>query len=103
MPVLVGLFVHLLVAALLGAGFEIAARRWLRLPSDYGMSALGGLSFGLLIWLLAYLFVPMVTPYLMAIAALVLYHPAPDLWHRHRPAVRQAMAAALCGGGVKKR
>jgi hypothetical protein len=68
-PVLVGLLVHLLVAAMLGAGFEIAAHRWLRLPSDYGMSAIGGLSFGLLIWLLAYLFVPMVAPYLMAVAA----------------------------------
>jgi len=68
-PVLVGLLIHLLVAAMLGAGFEVATRRWLRLPSDYGMSAISGLSFGLLTWLVAYLLVPAVAPYLMAVAA----------------------------------
>src|SRR5262245_10477500 len=68
-PVLVGLLLHLMVAAILGALFGLATRKWFGLPSDYGMPAVTGLSFGLLVWLAAYLFVPPLAPYLMAIAA----------------------------------
>jgi hypothetical protein len=68
-PVLIGLTIHLVVAALLGAIFGIVSRRILRLPSDFGMPAVTGLAFGLMLWLLAYLGVPGLTPQLMAISA----------------------------------
>jgi uncharacterized protein DUF6789 len=69
LPVLVGLVLHLAVAALLGAIFGIVTRRILRLPSDVGMPAVSGLVFGLMLWLAAYLVVPAIAPQLMAIYA----------------------------------
>ena len=69
LPVLVGLLLHLAVAALLGAIFGIVSRRILRLPSDFGMPAVTGLAFGLMLWLAAYLVVPAIAPQLMAIYA----------------------------------
>jgi hypothetical protein len=68
-PVLAGLAIHLAVSALLGALFEIVMRRMMGLPSDLGVPAVTGLSFGLLIWLVAYLVVPALAPQLMAVYA----------------------------------
>jgi hypothetical protein len=68
-PVLTGLVLHLAVAALLGAIFGIVSRRILRLPSDFGMPAVTGLVFGLMLWLAAYLVVPALAPQLMGIYA----------------------------------
>jgi hypothetical protein len=68
-PVLAGLAIHLVVAALLGALFIFVTRSVLRLPSDYGMPAVTGLMLGMLVWLAAYVAVPTMAPFLMAIAA----------------------------------
>ncbi len=85
---LLGLLIQLVVAALLGALFESVTRRVFRLPSDYGMPALTGLVFGLLIWLAAYFAVPALIPQLMVVAIHC-------LWHDHRPSAWRAAAAAL--------
>jgi hypothetical protein len=68
-PVLAGLAIHLVVATLLGTLFAIVTRRMLRLPSDFGMPAMTGLVFGLILWLAAYLVVPALAPQLMGIYA----------------------------------
>ena len=68
-PVLIGLAIHLVVAALLGALFGIVTRRILRLPSDFGMPAVTGLVFGLMLWLGAYMVLPALAPQLMGIYA----------------------------------
>lgn len=71
-PIIVGTLLHLLVSALLGAIFGIVSRRWLRLPSDYGTPVLVGLSYGFMIWLVAYFVVlPLVNP-----AMLTTYAPS---------------------------
>jgi hypothetical protein len=65
-PIVVGTLLHLLISALLGAVFGIAWRRWLRLPSDYGMPVWVGVSYGIMIWLVAYFVVlPLVNPALL--------------------------------------
>jgi uncharacterized YccA/Bax inhibitor family protein len=53
-PVLIGTLIHLITAMLLGAIFGIVIRRWLQLPSDFGIPVVAGLAYGLLIWLIAY-------------------------------------------------
>jgi hypothetical protein len=68
-PVLAGVLVHLAVAALLGALFALVTRRLFRLPSDVGVPAVTGLTYGLLIWLVAYLVAPALIPQLMVVAA----------------------------------
>jgi len=76
-PVLVGTIIHLAVSALLGALFEIGSRRIARLPSDFGVPAVTGLAYGLLIWLAAYFVVaPALSPLFLAIyaPALIIQH-----------------------------
>jgi len=68
-PVFAGLLIHLVVAALLGAIFGIVTRRFWRLPSDFGVPAVSGLVFGLLVWLVAYLTMPTLLPQLLVITA----------------------------------
>lgn len=68
-PVLAGLLIHLVVSALLGALFGVVTRRVWRLPSDFGAPAVSGLVFGLLLWLIAYLALPVLLPQLMAVSA----------------------------------
>lgn len=69
-PVLLGLLIHLAVAALLGALFELFMRRIARLPSDYGVPEVAGLAYGMLIWLAAYFIVlPLLAPALLSIYA----------------------------------
>jgi hypothetical protein len=66
--VLLGLVIHLGVAALLGALFELIMRRIGRLPTDFGVPELTGLAYGLVIWLAAFfVIVPFVAPALLAI------------------------------------
>jgi len=65
-PVLIGTLIHLISAMLLGALFGIVTRRWLQLPSDFGIPLLAGLSYGLLVWLVAYFVaLPVVDPWLL--------------------------------------
>jgi len=65
-PIVVGTLLHLLISALLGAVFGIVSRRWLHLPSDYGMPVWIGVSYGIMIWLVAYFVVlPLVNPALL--------------------------------------
>jgi len=76
-PVLVGLLIHLSVAALLGALFAIGMRRIAQLPTDYGIPEVTGLVYGLLIWLAAYfVLLPHFTPTLLSIyaSALIIQH-----------------------------
>jgi uncharacterized YccA/Bax inhibitor family protein len=69
-PVLVGIAIHLAVAALLGALFGIVTRRVLKLPTDFGVPMVTGLVFGLVIWLMAYfVVVPALNPLLLAVYA----------------------------------
>jgi hypothetical protein len=76
-PILVGALIHLAVAALLGALFEVVMRRIARLPSDYGIPEVAGLVYGLLIWLVAFFVViPVVSPLLLQI-----YEPALIIEH----------------------
>jgi hypothetical protein len=66
LPVLLGTLLHLITAMLLGALFGIVTRRWLHLPSDFGIPLVAGLSYGLLVWLIAYFVVlPLVDPWLL--------------------------------------
>ena len=66
LPVLLGTLIHLIVAMLLGAIFGIVTRRWLQLPSDFGIPVVSGLAYGLLVWLVAYFVVlPLVDPWLL--------------------------------------
>jgi hypothetical protein len=66
LPVLIGTLIHLIMAMLLGALFGIVTRRWLHLPSDFGIPLVAGLAYGLLIWLIAYFVVlPLVDPWLL--------------------------------------
>jgi len=65
-PIVVGTLLHLLISALLGAVFGIVSRRWLHLPSDYGMPVWIGVAYGIMIWLVAYFVVlPLVNPTLL--------------------------------------
>jgi hypothetical protein len=68
-PVLLGLLIQLVLAAILGALFAFVTRGILRLPSDFGIPVLSGLVFGLLVWLAAYLLMPAIAPQLLAAAA----------------------------------
>jgi hypothetical protein len=68
--VALGLLIHLVAAALLGALFEIVMRRIARLPSDLGIPELAGLTFGMVIWLALYFVVaPALSPLLLQIYA----------------------------------
>jgi len=62
-PVLVGTLLHLIVSAALGALFGIVARRTLHLTSEFGTMVMGGLIYGMLIWLVGYFVVlPLINP-----------------------------------------
>ncbi len=66
LPVLIGTLIHLIIAMLLGAIFGIVTRRWLQLPSDFGIPVVAGLAYGLLVWLVAYFVVlPVADPWLL--------------------------------------
>jgi hypothetical protein len=65
-PVLAGTLIHFVTSAVVGALFGIVTRRWLHLPSDFGTPVLGGLVYGLLVWLVAYFVaLPVIDPFLL--------------------------------------
>ena len=75
--VLVGALVHLGISAALGAFFELFMRRIARLPTEFGVPELVGLTYGVMIWLVVYFVAaPLLTPLLLAIyaPALVIQH-----------------------------
>lgn len=64
--VALGTLLHFLIAGLLGAVFGIVKRRVLRLPSDYGVPVVAGLSYGIMLWAIAYFVVlPVLNPALL--------------------------------------
>jgi hypothetical protein len=76
-PILLGALIHMAVATLLGALFEVLLRRFAsRTPAD-GSPELAGLAYGLLIWLVAFFVViPVASPLLLQIyaPALIIQH-----------------------------
>ena len=76
-PIIIGALLHLGLAALLGALFEILMRRIARRKSNYRLPEVAGLVYGLLIWLVAFFAViPMLVPLLLQI-----YEPALLIQH----------------------
>ena len=76
-PIVVGALIHLTVAALLGALFEVIMRQIVRLRSAFRIPELAGLGYGLLIWLVVYFaIIPAVIPLLLQIyaPALIIQH-----------------------------
>ena len=76
-PIVLGLLLHLAMAALLGALFELAMRRIARLVPGDGFPEVAGLAYGLLIWLVAFFVViPVASPLLLQIyaPALIIQH-----------------------------
>lgn len=67
-PVLVGLALHLALSVALGALFSQIMGRF-RLTSDFGVPAVIGQTYSLLIWLVAYFVVPVLLPQLMVVYA----------------------------------
>lgn len=66
LAVMVGTLLHFLMSALLGSIFEIVSLKVLRLPTDYGVSAVSGLIYGLVLWAGAYFVVlPLLNPVLL--------------------------------------
>ncbi|MEO7908130.1 MAG: DUF6789 family protein [Roseiflexaceae bacterium] len=69
-PIIIGVLMHLGLAALLGALFEILMRRIAGRKSNYGLPEVAGLAYGLLIWLAAFFaIIPMLVPLLLQIYA----------------------------------
>ena len=69
-PIIIGALIHLGLAALLGALFEILMRRIARRPFVYGLPEVAGLVYGLVIWLVAFFAViPLLVPLLLQIYA----------------------------------
>lgn len=65
-PVIIGSFIHMLVAVLLGALYGILSRRVFKLPSDFGTPVLTGLIYGMVVWMVAYFVaLPLVNPTLL--------------------------------------
>ena len=77
-PVLAGLLIQLAVSALLGMLFVLITRSIWQLPSDLGVPAVSGLTFGLLVWLAGYLMLPVWLPELMVVVlpAFIMQHIA---------------------------
>ncbi len=71
-PALAGLLIGLAVSALFGALFGFVTRQVWRLPSDYGVPAVTGLTFGLLLWLAGYLVAALLPQMMLAFAPALL-------------------------------
>lgn len=72
-PVLVGLLVHLSIAALLGVLFALLVRWLARLPSLLSLPEMAGLAYGLLLWAAVYFLVaPFASSLMLTTAAPVL-------------------------------
>jgi hypothetical protein len=69
-PVLVGSLIHLALSMLFGVLYAILISRVFRVTTEYGAPVVGGLVYGLLIWLVAYfIVVPIVNPALLDVYA----------------------------------
>jgi hypothetical protein len=69
-PVLVGSLTHLLMAAVFGVLYAVIISRVFRVTTEYGAPVVGGLVYGLLIWLIAYFVVaPLLNPALLDVYA----------------------------------
>jgi hypothetical protein len=76
-PITIGALIHLGLATLLGALFEILMRQIARRQPIYGLPEIAGLMYGLLIWLVAFFAViPELVPLLFQI-----YEPALLIQH----------------------
>ena len=65
-PVIVGSFIHMFMAVLLGAAYGILSRRVFKLPTEFGTPLLTGLIYGMLTWMVAYFIVlPIFNPVLL--------------------------------------
>ncbi|MEN9938429.1 MAG: hypothetical protein RLZZ387_5008 [Chloroflexota bacterium] len=65
-PVIVGSLLHLALSALFGIGYALLISRVLRITTEYGAPVVGGLVYGLAIWLVAYfVVVPLLNPALL--------------------------------------
>jgi hypothetical protein len=69
-PVLVGSLIHLALSMLFGVLYAILISRVFRVTTEYGAPVVGGLVYGLLIWLVAYfIVVPILNPALLDVYA----------------------------------
>jgi hypothetical protein len=61
-PVLTGTLIHFAISIVLGAIFGIVMNRMFHLTTDFGLPALIGLCYGLIIFFFAYFIAPLVNP-----------------------------------------
>lgn len=62
MPVITGTLIHFVISIVLGAIFGIITHRVLHMTTDFGLPALIGLCYGLIIFFFAYFIAPLVNP-----------------------------------------
>lgn len=61
-PVIMGTLIHFAISIVLGAIFGIIMHRMFHLTTDFGLPALSGLCYGLIIFFFAYFIAPLVNP-----------------------------------------
>jgi hypothetical protein len=61
-PVIMGTLIHFVISIVLGAIFGIIMHRMFHLTTDFGLPALIGLCYGLIIFFIAYFIAPLVNP-----------------------------------------
>jgi hypothetical protein len=83
-PVITGTLIHFAISIVLGAIFGIVCHRLFHLTTDFGLPALIGLCYGLMIFFVAYFIIPMINP------TVVEYGMA--------PVIAQNMAFGICLG-----
>ncbi len=61
-PVITGTIIHFMISIVLGAIFGIVSNRLFHLTTDFGLPALIGLCYGLIIFFVAYFIIPVINP-----------------------------------------
>jgi hypothetical protein len=61
-PVITGTAIHFVISIALGAIFGIITHRLLHMTTDFGLPALIGLCYGLIIFFVAYFIIPLINP-----------------------------------------
>lgn len=61
-PVILGTLIHFAISIVLGAIFGVIMHRLLHLTTEFGLPALAGLCYGLIIFFFAYFIAPLVNP-----------------------------------------
>ncbi len=61
-PVITGTIIHFVISIALGAIFGIVSHRLFHLTTDFGLPALVGLCYGLIIFFIAYFIIPLINP-----------------------------------------